>query len=467
LHSTATVEKPSLPPESDRRRVDRRATDASLGEERRTTDELLSEEEARVKEVVQERRGDAERRLKSVRERTNGESQQVSSGLEDVAESLTKAADSLSGDEPLKDSQPERRPIDLVENLAQVAEEVADTAEQIAASPEKLTDQLAEVAEGMAEVTATLADERRDEDDRLAREREMTDRVVDQEMERIGAGFLDQLRQERDRLRDERRATDRTLTIERHHTDEAVERVLDLLAQDTQARIDAERTVATRDELLRIVSHDLRGPLMTIGGVAAMMAQHRGGQDARLESWAAMINRSVSVMDRLIHDLLDFGSFEDGQLRVIAVSHDIRGLVSSVVDAFRSVAASKHVSLDAEATDEPLVALYDPHRIFQVLSNLVHNAIKFTPSGGSIRITVSRLDSECIVSVADTGIGIPKHELKSIFERFRQLDAGDRRGLGLGLYISLLIVEAHGGRIWAESEPGAGTTVSFTLPRST
>jgi len=463
--------------------VDRRATDESLLAERRKTDDLLGERADRgVADVVRDGRSDAGKQLTSVRERADADREEVSSGLEDVAESLTKAAGSLGGAaETPKESPPERHPAEIVENMAQVAEEVADAAEQIAESapsvaaggdaeaPRELTDQLAEVAEGMAEVTATLADERHDEDDRLARERELTDRIVDQEMERIGAGLLDQLRQERQRLRDERRVTDRTLTIERDHTDDAVERVLDLLAEDSQARLAAERTVATRDELLRIVSHDLRGPLMTINGVAAFMAQEasRGEQGARLARWATLINRSVSVMDRLIHDLLDFGSFEDGQLRVVAARHDIGGLVRSVIEAFKSVAAAKQVTLAAETTEEPVEALYDHHRIFQVLSNLIHNAIKFTPSGGSITVRVSVREHECVVSVADTGIGIPKRELKSIFERFRQLDASDRRGLGLGLYISLLIVEAHGGRIWADSEPGAGTTVSFRLPRST
>jgi signal transduction histidine kinase len=475
------VEKPPPPIEPDRLSADRGATDASLHAERRTTDDLLGEAaENRVDEIVRDGQRDAERQLKSVREDADSELKQVSSGLDEVADNLTKAADSLSGAAATpKESLLERRPREVVENISQVAEEVADTAERIretappiadagdAAASGKLADQLGEVAEGMAEVTATLADERRDEDDRLARERQVTDRVVALEMERIGAGLLDELRYERDRLRDERAVTDRTLTVERQHTDEAVDRVLDLLEDGTHARVAAERTVSTRNELLRMVSHDLRGPLMTIIGVAGLMEQQAasGVEGARLTSWAALIKRSVSVMDRLIHDLLDFGSFEDGQLRVVSAPHDIRGLVGGVVEAFEPVAAARHVSLAAEMADEPIVASYDHHRIFQVLSNLIHNAIKFTPAGGSIRVRAALQERECVVSVADTGIGIPKHELKSVFERFHQLDASDRRGLGLGLYIALWIVEAHGGRIWADSDAGAGTTVSFTLPR--
>jgi len=404
----------------------------------------------------------------------------VSDRLDQVAESLTKAAESLSGTaDTLKASIPERRSIDVVENMAQVAEDAADTAERIGESgpaaaavvegdaPGQLAEQLAKIADGMADVTATLADERRDEDDRLERERQVTDQIVAQEMAGIGAGLVDELRQERERLRMERAATDTTLTIERQNTDEAVERVLDLLAYGTQARVAAERTVATRNELLRIVSHDLRGPLMTIGGVASLMTKRTmGGEEgARLAGWAAMITRSVSVMERLIHDLLDFGSFENGQLRVIAAPDDIRGAVANAVAAFEPVTAARHVTLSVDVPNEPVIALYDHHRIFQVLSNLLHNAIKFTPKGGAIRVRARPLEAECLVSVTDTGSGIPKHELKSIFEQFLQLDTRDRRGLGLGLYISLLIVEAHGGRIWADSEVGAGTTISFTLPR--
>jgi signal transduction histidine kinase len=479
-------ENPKPSPPTDRRTADRRETDAKLSEERRTTDDLLGGSgEARVIRVVRDRRGDAERRLKAARQRADGELDQtaetlpgVSAQLDDVAESLTKAAESLTGTaDPTKAPTPWQRPIEIVENLAQVARQVANAAERIGddsaspagdagEAPGELAEQLAEIAEGMADVTETLADERREEDERLERERRMTDQVVAQEIEGISAGIVDALREERDRLRADRSETDATLTIERRNTDAAVEHVLDLLAHGTQARVEAERGVATRTELLRIVSHDLRGPLMAIGGVASLMAARApdGDDGERLTGWAAMIRRSVSVMERLIHDLLDVGSFENGQLRVIAVPHDIRDLVAHAVEAFQPVTAARHVALSVDVPDDPIVALYDHHRIFQVLSNLMHNAFKFTPKGGAICVRIQSRGTECVVSVTDTGIGIPKHELRSIFEQFRQLDAGDRRGLGLGLYISLLIVEAHGGRIWADSEVGAGTTISFTLP---
>ena len=205
---------------------------------------------------------------------------------------------------------------------------------------------------------------------------------------------------------------------------------------------------------------------MAISGVVALIEQQVAPDAAgdRIRGWADTIKRSVGVMDRLIRDLLDLGSFEDGQLRVSATRQDLGQSIRSAVDAFHAVAAAASLSLSASLPDEELLATYDHHRILQVLSNLIHNAIKFTPPGGSIHVSVVRKADGCEVSVADTGIGIPQHELKSIFERFRQLVPGDRTGLGLGLYISMWIIEAHGGRIWAESKRDAGTTFYFTLP---
>jgi two-component system phosphate regulon sensor histidine kinase PhoR len=149
---------------------------------------------------------------------------------------------------------------------------------------------------------------------------------------------------------------------------------------------------------------------------------------------------------------------------VAAERLDIRAAVHGAIDAMHGVAAGKGLSLEAELPAEPMMTKYDPHRIFQVLSNLIHNAIKFTPRGGSIRVRVARTGRFCQVSVSDTGFGIPEEDLTGIFERFRQLSTSDRTGLGLGLYISKWIVEAHRGEIWAESTVGVGTTVHFTLP---
>jgi signal transduction histidine kinase len=131
------------------------------------------------------------------------------------------------------------------------------------------------------------------------------------------------------------------------------------------------------------------------------------------------------------------------------------------------VASTKSIALTADLPS-PIEAVFDEHRIEQVVANLLHNAVKFTPAGGEIRVRADAADTEAIVTVTDSGIGVPEREAAAVFERFRRLNEGDapEAGLGLGLYISKWIVEAHQGRIWCESRPGAGSTFRFTLPRA-
>ena len=202
---------------------------------------------------------------------------------------------------------------------------------------------------------------------------------------------------------------------------------------------------------------------MTLAGITGLMEQPAASEQ-QIRGWAVRMRRSVSVMERLISDLLDFSSFEDGQLLMVAERLDTRSLIDGAIDAFQAAALAKGLSLHADLPADPVMTKHDPHRMLQVLSNLIQNAIKFTPEGGSIRIRVGRAGTFYQVSVSDTGIGVPPGELAAIFERFRQLDRSDRTGLGLGLYISRWIVEAHGGTIWAESQVGRGSTFHFTLP---
>ena len=475
----------SSPGTPDAPNTDRRDTDESLRAERDTADELIDTElsHKRVGQAVRESREEAGERIQEVRDEADArrgkqgdQLPEVSEKLEQVASSLSKAAASLTGVvdslNEAKTAPPE--PVDLMTNTAHVAEQVEDTAGVITGTPQrpkeakesgKLTEQLGEIAEGIAEITATLAEERRDVDDTLSKERRVTDDIITQELEQVQAALALDLDQEREVLAEERDATDDYLAAERHHTDEAVEHVLGLLGQEQHEHAATERNYATRNEFLGIVSHDLRGPLMTIAGVATLIEQNIPADDTgRTRAWTDSIKRSVGVMERLIGDLLDFGSFEDGRLRVTADPHDIRDLLRHTVDAFQPVASGKHIALEADLPDEPVMAMYDDYRIQQVMSNVIHNAIKFTPDRGAIRIRVERSGTDCVVAVADTGIGIPQNELTTIFQRFRQLNGSGRTGLGLGLYISMWIVEAHGGRIWAESRVGSGSTFYFTLP---
>ena len=479
-HNTGESVREQLSKSDEKLLKERSATDESLREERSTTDELLDpgQHEQRVAQVVSESREEAERILRDVRadsdvqlEKQADALPEISEKLELVAKSLSKAAESLTGvTDILQESS-----VDLATNIAQVAEQLKETAESAdaparpAAPPDvsgTLTAQLAEIADGLAEITSTLSEEREDADQSLREERKVTDRLIVQELKQVESNLGQELRHERQALRQDRQATDEDLANERRKTDDAVEHVQGLLAKERRDHAYTARGVATRNEFLGIVSHDLRGPLMTISGFAALMDQQAPADETgqRTRAGAARVRRAVSVMERLISDLLDFSSFEDGQLRVAAERLDIRPLIHDAIDAFHGVALAKGLSLEADLPADPLMAKHDPHRMLQVLSNLIHNAIKFTAEGGSIRIRAARAGTFCQVSVSDTGVGIPDGELTLIFERFRQLNPSDHTGLGLGLYISQWIVEAHGGRIWAESQVGVGTTFYFTLP---
>jgi signal transduction histidine kinase len=168
-------------------------------------------------------------------------------------------------------------------------------------------------------------------------------------------------------------------------------------------------------------------------------------------------------MTRLIGDLVDVVSIDAGRLAVTRVRQDCAAVIDETVDTFREIAAGKNISL-TKTEGPPLEASFDSDRVLQVLANLVGNSIKFTAPGGSVFIGVERVGEEARFSVHDTGSGIPAGMFESIFKRFWQVGENDQRGLGLGLYISRCIVEAHGGRIWAESEVGKGSRFFFTIP---
>ena len=179
---------------------------------------------------------------------------------------------------------------------------------------------------------------------------------------------------------------------------------------------------------------------------------------------AERIQRAGARMNRLIGDLVDIASIEAGVLRVTREVGDPTQVVTEALDTFQAQAAAKGVSLVAELVPPPSLAAFEPARILQVLANLLSNAIKFTPANGKVVVRVERIGGEVRFAISDTGEGIPADKMEAIFERFLQITENDRRGLGLGLYISKCIVQGHGGRIWAQSRIGEGSTFCFTLP---
>jgi PAS domain S-box-containing protein len=227
----------------------------------------------------------------------------------------------------------------------------------------------------------------------------------------------------------------------------------------------AERAIAARDAVLGVVAHDLRGPL---GNILMQAELLRSSEDEPAPSSrsADVIERAARHMNRLIQDLLDITRIEAGSLSIEPVTIDASRLLAELVETQRPLASSR--SLDLQLDLEPglgtLVA--DRDRLLQVLENLVSNAVKFTLPHGRVTVGAARRGGEVLVWVADTGLGIDSRDLPHLFDRFWQARKADRRGVGLGLPIVKGLVEAHGGRIWVESQLGLGTTFYFTLPQS-
>jgi signal transduction histidine kinase len=240
---------------------------------------------------------------------------------------------------------------------------------------------------------------------------------------------------------------------------------------ETDVRLALERArgderLTARDDFFAVVTHDLRSLLGAMALQASVLARSGSNETAvtRAASSAQNIQRLVARMNRLVGDLLDAASIEAGKLGVTLGPCDLVTLVRETEGVFRSAADARGIALTVTAAEEHAYGHVDAERILQVLTNIVANALKYTQSGGRITIAVARCGNEVCLSVADSGEGIPRDQLVTIFERYAQANRRDRQSLGLGLYIAKHIVEAHGGRIWAESELGHGSTFLFTVP---
>jgi len=243
--------------------------------------------------------------------------------------------------------------------------------------------------------------------------------------------------------------------------------VTDEVARATLSRMyeDAEASIEAREQVLKIVSHDLRNPLHTISMCASLLLDLPMPPEKQGDH-LLRIKRAGERMNRLVQDLLDIAKLEAGRVAISVRPVDVAPLVREAYEMLAPLAAEKGLRLETEVADglQPIVA--DEGRVLQVLSNLVGNAVKFTPAGGLITIRAEDAPGGVRFSVADTGVGMTPDQLSKLFGQFWQANPADRRGIGLGLSIAKGIVEAHGGRIWVESTPGAGTTFHFTLSAS-
>ncbi|HEV3052644.1 MAG TPA: hybrid sensor histidine kinase/response regulator [Longimicrobium sp.] len=246
----------------------------------------------------------------------------------------------------------------------------------------------------------------------------------------------------------------------------------ELLRAEREARAAAEAAVNARDEVLRIVAHDIGNSLSAVK-IHAMVLERTLPADGQAEARkrTEAIRNLTQQMDRLRQDLLDVAAIEAGRLSFEPQETALHQVVDDVLGTVAGQAGEKGLALEAEVSPDLPAVWADRERLHQVLGNLVGNAVKFTPAGGRVSVT-ARLDPTAgeeghpgvRVAVEDTGPGISAEHLPHVFDRFWQARSTRRAGAGLGLAIARGVVEAHGGRIWASSEPGQGTTFEFTLP---
>ena len=256
-----------------------------------------------------------------------------------------------------------------------------------------------------------------------------------------------------------RQVEEQRCALERHA--EELERAV---GERTRELVEANQV---KDAFLSIASHELKTPLTSLKGLAQITRRRlaQGGQPEA--AYLEKMERAINRLETLVNDLVDVARVDSGKL-AFRFEHggDLAALCTQVVDE-QIAASARNIMLDLP--EQPIELVMDSDRVSQVLTNLISNALKFSPAETSVTVSAAQMDGEAVISVHDEGPGIPPDQLPHIFERFYQVPdsaelSGSKIGLGLGLYISREIVERHGGRLWAESEPGKGSTFAFSLP---
>lgn len=221
-----------------------------------------------------------------------------------------------------------------------------------------------------------------------------------------------------------------------------------------------------REEMLAVVSHDLRNPLGSILMSAAMIKRKLSSEDAFTIAQAGKIQRAGERMNQMIEDLLNLAKIEAGTFSLS--KREICGcdVVTEAVEMMSAQAHEKNIKVETSGIDQPLQMSCDHNQVLRVFSNLIGNAIKFTPEDGLVRVSAQDQGDNVLFTVSDTGPGIAEHHIPHVFDRYWQASKTQHMGTGLGLSISKGIVEAHGGKIWVTSRFGHGSTFSFTLPKA-
>ena len=229
------------------------------------------------------------------------------------------------------------------------------------------------------------------------------------------------------------------------------------------ARDAAEVAARAREEMLAIVAHDLRNPLNAVMIARGLLAEPDLSGERR-DQLLAVMQRATQRMNRLVEDLLEVVRQESGKMALVLEEVSAASILGQTAEMCQATAIERNISFRVHEAPPDLLVTADEERIMQVMSNLVGNALKFVPRAGSIMLECEQRRTEAVFAVVDSGPGIAPEDLERLFEKFWQRSRADNRGVGLGLVIARGIVEAHGGRIWAESTVGNGSTFYFTLP---
>lgn len=245
---------------------------------------------------------------------------------------------------------------------------------------------------------------------------------------------------------------------------ERVTQRISLSLENAKLYRDATKAIKTREDVLSVVSHDLKNPLAFITLKTQLLGRSKEITPEKLVDFTKGISKATSQMQHLIDDLLDFAKLESGTFKLDLLPHNVNSLINPLIEIISTQAAEKQIHFDVQIKDYMADIVCDADRIRQVLSNLLGNAIKFTQNGGTITLTIKSEETGTLFCVTDNGPGIPKEHLEKIFDRFWQMESTRKMGSGLGLSICKAIVQAHGGKIWAESKEMKGSQFYFTIP---
>lgn len=313
---------------------------------------------------------------------------------------------------------------------------------------------------------------RKTSDQRIQSEREASDTAVRYEREKIDSAIGKERNIKNEiiskLLLKERGQTDLNLGIERKMTDSEVLKSSARLISEVAAHLQTKTALTTRDEFLAIVSHDLKNPIGIIAVSADLLLEEAVEKNFDVETVQSIeiIKRNSETALRLITDMLDMERVSQGKLELNFSEIEPDSLLEEITINFSQLAIEKNIKIvTAYNSDIPQVVC-DRDRTLQILGNVFGNALKFTPAGGVIEMSARCHNNFIDFSIRDSGPGIPKDKLDTIFSRFAQLGSDNRSGLGLGLYISKMFTEAHQGKIWVESDQQTGSVFHISLPVS-